>query len=91
MRAAVHALALLALLAAVPAHGFTAAGSSAAPAALAAASPALRLRGGGAPKDAGGKVRRAGKLERACLGRGRRKPFRKPGDPRVRAAPMRRR
>jgi len=61
MRAAtVHALALpaLALLTAAPALGLTATGHSAAPAPrFAAASPALRLRGGGEPKDAGGKVR----------------------------------
>ena len=72
MRAAVHAVAVLALLAAVPAHGLIAAGPSAAPAALAAASPALRLRGGGAPKEAGGKVRprRAGKRAPSMPGAG---------------------
>jgi hypothetical protein len=54
MRAGVHALALLALLAAAPAYAFITV-TSAAPSALVAASPGLRLRGGGKPAD--GKVR----------------------------------
>jgi hypothetical protein len=54
MRSGVHALALLALLAAAPAQAFIT-GESAAPSALVSASLGLRLRGGGKPAD--GKVR----------------------------------
>jgi hypothetical protein len=98
MRSGVHALALLALLAAAPAQAFIT-GESAAPSALVSASLGLRLRGGGKPAD--GKVRLRLRVQiwkhidkhaclllappPACLGRVRRAPLRQPVPTRIRA------